>query len=153
MLPSLWIDTTNRCMTNATHPPQPSARRQRLQALRLFIAIGSLAWLLLPGLPAQAQEIRNFPPAALRGRLLVTAPPQVQLDGKADVLAPGVRIRNTQNLLVVSGSIVGQELRVNYTREASTGMLQEIWILTEAEAALRRPGSERPWYNFIFGAD
>lgn len=107
----------------------------------------------LPFSPAQAQEIRNFPPAAMRGRLLVTAPPQVQLNGKDDLLAPGVRIRNAQNMLVMSAAVAGQELRVNYTREAATGMLQEVWILTEAEAALRRPGSERPWYNFIYSPD
>ena len=111
-----------------------------------------LAAALLAGAPAvQAQEIRNFPPAAMRGRLLITAPPQVTLDGKPDVLAPGARIRNTQNMLVTTAALAGQELRVNYTREASTGMLQEVWVLTEAEAALRRQGSERSWWNVLFG--
>lgn len=127
-------------------------RNRRAPAIAA-ICLCVLAWSAVSLPEAQAQEIRNFPPAAMRGRLLVTAPPQVQLDGKADMLAPGARIRNTQNLMVTSGALVGQELRVNYTREASTGMLQEVWILTEAEAALRRPGSERPWYGFIFGAD
>lgn len=110
------------------------------------------AWLFTAGLPAaQAQEIRNFPPAAIRGRLVITAPPQVVLDGKADALAPGARIRNTQNMLVTTAALAGQELRVNYTREASTGMLQEVWVLTDAEAALRRQGSERSWWNVLFG--
>jgi hypothetical protein len=113
-----------------------------------------LAAASLGALPASAQEIREFPGAARRGRLVVTAPPHVQLDGKDDLLAPGVRIRNPQNLLVMSASIVGQALPVNYLREPSTGMLREVWILSEAEAALRRPGSERPWYNFfLFGGN
>ena len=151
-------------MTHPTlFPPfAPSTRRESPQAPASILArTGRLprlvpAWLCLAtalwaALPAGAQEIREFPLAARRGRLVVTAPPQVQLDGRADMLAPGVRIRNPQNLLVMSASIAGQELRVNYLREPATGMLQEVWILSEAEAALRRPGSERPWYNFIFG--
>ncbi|WP_157900309.1 hypothetical protein [Rhodoferax koreensis] len=134
-------------MNTATHSPSSSRWRPALAAAWLC----AWAWLALAGGPVQAQEIRNFPPAAMRGRLLVTTPPQVQLDGKADVLAPGARIRNTQNMLVTSAALVGQEVRVNYTRETTTGMLQEVWVLTDAEAALRRPGSERPWYNFFFG--
>jgi hypothetical protein len=52
---------------------------------------------------------------------------------------------------VTTAALAGQELRVNYTREASTGMLQEVWVLTDAEAALRRQGSERSWWNVLFG--
>ena len=131
-------------MTAFTLPPLPP----RSAAIGLLVLAATL-FAAAPG--AQAQEIRNFPPAAVRGRLLITAPPQVTLDGKPDVLAPGARIRNTQNMLVTTAALAGQELRVNYTREASTGMLQEVWVLTEAEAALRRQGSERSWWNVLFG--
>jgi hypothetical protein len=41
-------------------------------------------------------------------------------------------------MLVMSGTLIGQELLVNYTRE-SAGMVHEVWILTPAEAALKRP--------------
>jgi len=141
-------------MTSAT--PSPISSVSPVSGPRPFFALGAvwlcaLACLLLPPSEARAQEIRSFPVTALRGRLVVVTPPQVQLDGKADQFSPGVRIRNTLNLLVMPATLAGQELRVNYTREASTGLLQEVWILTDAEAALRRPGSDRPWYNFIFG--
>ncbi|MES2973778.1 MAG: hypothetical protein V4757_09215 [Pseudomonadota bacterium] len=83
--------------------------------------------------------VREFPKAALRGKLVVTAPPEVTLNGKADRLSPGSRIRNTQSLLVMSGAIVGQELTVNYLRD-SAGLIHEVWILNEAEAKEKRPG-------------
>jgi hypothetical protein len=87
----------------------------------------------------QAQTLkRPFPPHALRGNLIVTAPPEVTLDGRADRLSPGARIRNTQNTIALSGSLVGQELVVNYARDAA-GLLHEVWILTETEAAEKRP--------------
>jgi hypothetical protein len=39
--------------------------------------------------------------------------------------------------LVLSGAIVGQELIVNYTVEPH-GLVHDVWILTAAEAALKR---------------
>jgi hypothetical protein len=56
----------------------------------------------------------------------------------ADRLSPGSRIRATSNLLVMSASLVGQELTVNYVRDAA-GLLHEVWILTPEEAAAKRP--------------
>jgi hypothetical protein len=41
-------------------------------------------------------------------------------------------------MLVMSGSMIGQKLLVNFVREPG-GMLQEVWILTDAEAALKLP--------------
>ena len=92
----------------------------------------------------QAQTLkRPFPPHALRGNLIVTAPPEVTLDGRADRLSPGARIRNTQNTIALSGSLVGQELVVNYAREAG-GLRHEVGILPEPEAAERRPPAAAP---------
>lgn len=75
-------------------------------------------------------------------------PPQVEMDGKADQLSPGARIHGTNNLLVLSGSLVGQTMWVNYTRDTS-GLLSEIWILTEAEAALERNGTKPKRFYFF----
>jgi hypothetical protein len=86
----------------------------------------------------QAPTLRPFPANALRGELQVTDPPNVLLNGKADRLAPGARIRSQQNMFVVSGAIIGQAYAVNYTREAS-GLLRDVWILTPEEAAVKRP--------------
>jgi len=100
------------------------------------LAIAALALTALPSL-AQNAPVRNFPANALRGKLVVTQPPVITLDGKAAQLSPGSRIKGPNNLLVMSGAIVGQELTVNYTVE-NHGMVHDVWILTEAEAALKR---------------
>ena len=96
-----------------------------------------------------AQQLRDFPATALRGKLVVQAPPQVTLDGKPDQLSPGARIRNPQNMFVMSATLTGQTLAVNYTRE-SNGMIHEVWLLTPQEAAIKRasaPGSS--WFSFL----
>lgn len=106
---------------------------------------------MLP-LPAFAQEqaVRQFPVAAKRGMLVVTTPPEVSINGTAERLSPGVRIRGVNNMLVMSGSLVGQTFVVNYVREKQ-GMIQEIWLLNQAEADEKRKGME-PITNFIFGS-
>ncbi len=95
-----------------------------------------------------AAQTRDFPASALRGELEITTPPQVLLDGKTDQLSPGARIHGTNNLLVLSGTLVGQTLWVNYTREIG-GTLSEVWILTDAEIALERAGT-KPKRFFFF---
>ena len=99
---------------------------------------------------AQVLAVREFPAAAKRGMLVVTAPPQVMINGSAEQLAPGVRIRGPNNMLVMSASLVGKSVLVNYVREKQ-GAIQEVWILTQAEADLERSGME-PITNFIFGS-
>ncbi len=96
-----------------------------------------------------AQE-RSFPAAALRGTMEVTVPPQVLLDGKTDQLSPGARIHGSNNMLLLSGSLVGQTaMPVNYIREIG-GALSEVWVLTEAEAAIKRPTATKPSRFFTF---
>jgi hypothetical protein len=80
--------------------------------------------------------VRNFPPKVQRGTLVVTAPPEVMLNGKPDRLSPGARIRGTNNMLAMSGVLVGQQLVVNYLREPN-GMLHDVWILTALEAQIQ----------------
>jgi len=87
-------------------------------------------------LPAQAQRV--FQSNALRGELVVTQPPQALLNGKPVRLSPGARIRNPQNMVQLSGSLLGQKLAVNYTLDPA-GELRDVWILTEAELA------RKPW--------
>ena len=113
----------------------------------LRCALVSLAAALLMPL-AHAQAHRNFPANTLRGEMVVTAPPEVLLNGKPERLAPGVRIRGVTNTLVMSGSLVGQTYIVNYVRE-NQGLIQEVWLLTQAEFAEKRSGME-PVINFSF---
>lgn len=78
--------------------------------------------------------MRQLPVGSLRGELVLTNPPEVLLNGKADRLAPGARIRGTDNMLVMPGAAVGQKLVVNYTRE-SYGLLLDVWVLRPDEIA------------------
>jgi len=114
----------NRCLFSSQH---------RLLALALTAGLA-----LTLGAPVAAQttpqRIPPITPAAQRGVLVVTAPPEVLLDGQATRLSPGARIHGLNNLLVMSGSLVGQALIVRYTRDP-VGLVHEVWILTETEAA------------------
>ena len=112
-----------------------------LPARRTLAAALAASLLGLAG-AAAAQVQRNFPPDALRGTLVVVDPPQVTINGLAAQLAPGARIRGANNMLVMSGTIVGSKLLVHYTLDAQ-GALHDIWVLTPAEAA-RRPWPETP---------
>jgi hypothetical protein len=79
--------------------------------------------------------VRTFPPKAVRGTLVVVAPPQVLLNGKIDRLSPGARIRGANGMQAMSASLIGQTLPVMTLRE-SQGMLHEVWVLTDIEAKL-----------------
>ena len=87
---------------------------------------------------AQHANVRPFPPKAERGVMQITQPPEMLLNDKSDRLSPGARIRGTNNMLVMSGALIGQKLTVNYVREP-TGQVHEVWVLTEAEAAQKLP--------------
>ena len=123
-----------------------STQRFSLAALLGMALVGAALW--PAGSSAQVPAVREFPAAAKRGMLVVTAPPQVTINGSAEQLAPGVRIRGPNNMLVMSASLVGKSVLVNYVREKQ-GAIQEVWILTQAEADLKRSGME-PTMNFSF---
>lgn len=94
-----------------------------------------LAAALLAPIAVLAQGIVRTAPADVKpGRMTVTQPPEITLDGKPERLSPGARIRNINNLLVLSGSVVGQELPVVYRRD-SAGLVHEVWLLTPDEYA------------------
>jgi len=97
------------------------------------------------------QGVREFPAAAKRATLSVSMPPDILLNGTRERLAPGARIRNPQNMLVMSASLVGTTYIVNYVR-AKQGLIQEVWLLTAAEVAEKRKGME-PVTNFTFQSD
>ncbi len=102
------------------------------------------AALLGLGLAASAQDsVRPFPANALRGNLQITQPPELLLNGQAARLSPGARIRGVNNMLVMSSSLVGQTLVVNYVRDAQ-GMVHEVWLLNATEARQRMPGAPAP---------
>ena len=101
-----------------------------------------LAAVLLAAPASRAQpspDHRVFPAHALRGELLITQPPAVMLNGQPAQLAPGVRLRNLDNLIVPAQLLADRKLAVHFTREATTGLLLEVWVLRPAEL------QNRPW--------
>lgn len=94
------------------------------------------AWVLALALPvaAHAQTVvqRAFPQDALRGEIVVTAPPEITLNGEPARLAPGARLRGQDNLLVMSGAVVGEKLPVLYTLD-TYGLVKDVWILRADE--------------------
>jgi hypothetical protein len=96
--------------------------------IRIFLA-GSA---LLAGIASAQGMRREAPKDVVLGQLVVTAPPEVTVDGKPDRLSPGARIRDLNNMLLLSGGIVGKQLPVVYRRDGA-GLVHEVWILTDAE--------------------
>ena len=78
--------------------------------------------------------IRSVPADVKLGKMTVTQPPDIVLNGQVDRLSPGSRIRDLNNMMVLSGGIQNQELPVVYKRD-SAGLVHEVWILTPAEYA------------------
>ncbi len=87
---------------------------------------------------AAQSPLRQFPADALRGELVLGAAPDTLLNGEAARLGAGARVRGTDNLVKSPASLVGQKLVVNYTVDTQ-GLLREVWVLTESEAA------NKPW--------
>ncbi len=102
-------------------------------------------------LPAVPMMQRHFPKAALRGEFVVVNPPVIQLDGRPDRLSPGARIFGPHNMMLMSGALVGQDLTVNYLRDAA-GLVSDVWILDAAEAQVPRAGAQ-PSRNFVFSSE
>ena len=111
-------------------------RCDRRRALRGVIA-SALAALSLAAV-AQPQVARGFPQNALRGELLLQSPNDVLVNGVPARLAPGLRIRGQDNLMIVSGAILGQKFVGHYTVD-SYGLLNQIWVLRPDEIA------NQPW--------
>lgn len=131
-----------RCVP-LSRPPQ--SRRALLQ----FVAAGLLGS-ILGAAPAQELVQRRFPADALRGTLRFTDPPDVLLNGDAARLAPGARIRGTNNLLAMSGALTdGTTYKVHYTVDF-LGQIKDVWLLRDDELASFWPRSaeEAAQYDF-----
>ena len=128
----------------------PALKTCFASALHACTAAVLIALALAAALPAAAQTSRPFPANALRGDLLITQPPEVLLNGRPARLSPGARIRDPQNMLQMSGTLVGQRLRVHYTVEPSGGV-HNVWILTPDEAARKPwPGTPEDAQRWVF---
>ena len=92
----------------------------------------------LLALPAAAQVQRNFPQIALRGAIVFGVAPEIALNGRPARLAPGTRIRDVNNMMVVPSAVYGGLFLVHYTVD-TYGLVKDVWILTADEAA------NKPW--------
>jgi hypothetical protein len=102
-------------------------------SLAACLALAALSSSFSPAALAQGMR-REAPKDVVLGQMVVTAPPIITMDGKPDRLSPGSRIRDLNNMLVLSGGIVGKVLPVVYRRDAA-GLVHEAWILTPDEYA------------------
>jgi hypothetical protein len=120
----------NRCL----------ARRAPI-ALATMLAISSTLFFIPASSTAQETVRREAPRDVVLGKLTVVAPPVIQIDGKAERLSPGSRIRDTRNMQVLSASLAGQTFPVVYRREPA-GLVHEVWMLTDDE--YRKLGGKSP---------
>lgn len=84
---------------------------------------------------AQESVMREAPKDVRPAMIAVSAtPPVITVDGKPDRLSPGARVRDRNNMLVLSGQLAGQTLYTVYRRDAA-GLVHEVWLLNEEEYA------------------
>ena len=106
----------------------------------LLVVLGTL---LIGIASAQTEEprpnTRQFPKEVKRGQLVVLTPPEIAMDSKPDKMSPAVRIRDVNNNLILSGTLVNQKLVVNYLRD-NTGLVHNVWVLNAEEIKQKMPG-------------
>ncbi|MGE4242963.1 hypothetical protein [Ramlibacter sp.] len=98
---------------------------QRAATALLLLASSSLAF---------AQGIVREAPVDVKPALMTVSatPPDIRINGEAARLSPGSRIRDTQNMMVLSGALAGRTVPVVYKRDPM-GLVHEVWLLTPAE--------------------
>ena len=101
--------------------------------------------------PAAAQAQRSFPQNALRGAIVFGTAPEIAMNGRPARLAPGSRIRDGNNMMVVPSAVHGGKFLVHYTID-TYGLVKDVWILTPAEAA-KKPWPTKPEEAAAWGFD
>lgn len=129
----------------------------------LFATLLACLGLMLCALPASAQVQqplaatggagRSFPANALRGSVSFLGQGKVQLNGEAVRAAPGLRVFDARNHLMMPQAFVGKTYTVHYVIERSTRMLQTVWLISEAEAAKPRAAPGMEVRNFQFESE
>ena len=133
----------NRCTPRLAHPV--------LVALTIAFSAGVVSLTAHAQTTAAKPSAREFPKAALRGEMVVKNHHEIVLNGKAERLSPGARIWDANRSLVMSASLVGQPVAVNYVREGS-GLIHQVWILNSEEVKEKRAGGNVAIFNFITGS-
>ncbi len=116
---------------------EPGDARHAIIEAMLRHVIAAIAALCI-AVPAAAQVQRAFPQDALRGVIAFGLTPEIQVNGVAARLAPGARIRDGNNTVVLPGAVSGGRFVVHYTADTS-GLVKDVWILRPEEIAVQ------PW--------
>jgi hypothetical protein len=101
-------------------------RWSRTALLGISLAASSV---LAQGIVREAP--RDVKPAIIE---VSATPPIISVDGREDRLSPGARVRDRNNMLVLSGALAGKTLYTVYRRD-SAGLVHEVWLLDEQEYA------------------
>lgn len=83
---------------------------------------------------AAAQGIVREAPKDVKPAIIEVSPtpPIIKIDGKEDRFSPGARIRDINNMMVLTGQLAGQRVYTVYRRDGA-GLVHEVWLLTEDE--------------------
>lgn len=94
----------------------------------------ALAGACLATAAAFAQGIVRDAPKDVKPAIIAVSatPPIISVNGEAARLSPGARIRDTNNMLVLSGALAGKSLYTVYKKDGA-GLVHEVWLLTPAE--------------------
>lgn len=96
-------------------------------------ALAGLGFALLAATAAAQSIVREAPKDVKPAVMAVSAtPPAITLNGQPDRLSPGVRIRDLNNMLVLSGTLANQSHYTVYKRDGA-GLVHEVWLLTADE--------------------
>lgn len=115
----------------------------RAGTVALAALVAPLSALVLPA-AASAQEVvtRNFPRNALRGEVVLLNESEAALNGKPARLAPGLKLRGPNNLLMMTGAALGQKFLAHYTVD-TYGLINNLWVLRPDEAQRLWPKTEQ----------
>lgn len=106
-------------------------------SLRPLLVLGIFIWL-----PIQAQgqdSLRPLPPVAAKAEMRVLAERTVTLNGTPYNLSPGAQIRNEQNMIVLTQTLLERgAVKVRVLLDAN-GDVSNAWILTPGEEAQEAP--------------
>ncbi len=100
-------------------------------ALLISLILGSFA------LTAAAFE-RIFPEDVKRGSMSIEGGQNLRINGKPRTFSGAIQIRNSENMIQVSGAISGNAIPVYYT-ENQQGDIHRVWILNEEEIRRKAP--------------
>jgi hypothetical protein len=158
---SLWIYTMNRCSKHRqpvrkidTDAPATKITQTLLALMLLAPLAANAAWwwpwsTTSSETVVQMAQARRLPPASLRGKITITPGPQGVLNGQTVSMAPGLRVRGTDNILVAPSSLMGQTFVVNYLRDGY-GLIQDMWVLREDERAKLWPSTTEEATTWVY---